>query len=206
MRSAAHQSIVVTSAPAVEPVTLEEQKEYSLIKHNQQDRILTLLIKAARRHLEQVASLALITQTRRWSLRKFPASDRPLLLPYPPLQAVTSVTYIDAGDDSQTWDSAKYQVDSDSRPPQVLPVPDETYPAVHPDRLAAVQIMYVCGFGDAASAVPEDLRLAVMLHVNHAYENREPILVGATPRRIEMSWWALVQQHVSDWLGRQVYV
>jgi uncharacterized phiE125 gp8 family phage protein len=49
-----------------------------------------------------------------------------------------------------------------------------------PGRLAAgIELDVVCGYGDAASDVPEPLRQAIRLLVAHWYENRGLATLGA---------------------------
>jgi uncharacterized phiE125 gp8 family phage protein len=44
---------------------------------------------------------------------------------------------------------------------------------VQNQKLSAVEIQYVAGYGSAATSVPEGIRQAILLAVGHWYENRE---------------------------------
>lgn len=89
-------SWVVTTDPQSEPVTLAEARLQ--VKADDgvtaDDTLLSSLIVAARRHLEQVCERALMAQTWRVSLDAFPAGV--LQVPGGLVRAIDSVVYVDA--------------------------------------------------------------------------------------------------------------
>lgn len=154
-------SLKLITPPAVEPVTLEEAKKQvelplSATSHDDQ---LTRLIKAAREDVERHTRRALITQTWRRSLPAFPSGR--IFIPRPPLRSV-SIEYYDGVGVSQSLASELVQVDTDSAPGSVEPAPDETWPSTQALRRDAVTIEFECGFGDAASDVPEVYRQLIL--------------------------------------------
>ena len=172
--------VIVTSAPASEPVTTAEAKKQANIPHTDDDAYLDTLVTAARRLLERQTGLAFITQTLEVAFDRFPSHC--FEIPRPPLQSVTSVTYIDVNGVEQTLSSSLYQVDKDTdpgstvaeRPARIQPVHGEVWPDTREQRLNGVRIRYDAGFG-AASAVPGELVLAVKMLVAYWYENRETV-------------------------------
>jgi uncharacterized phiE125 gp8 family phage protein len=66
-----------------------------------------------------------------------------------------------------------YVEDLLSQPARLTPVFGQMWPVA---RVVAnaVQITYVCGYGDDPSAVPEGIKTGIKLLVNHWYENRLP--------------------------------
>ena len=58
--------------------------------------------------------------------------------------------------------------------------------------LHAITVTYVCGFGDEASDVPEDILAAMKIAIAHYYENRELVAVGAgsniVPLPMSVDW------------------
>lgn len=169
----------LVTAPVKEPVSLAEIKDHLRVDGTDDDAGLYAYRTAARRMLESMTSRAWISQTWDWKLNAFPGNGAPLVLPLPPLQSVTSVTYIDEAGASQTWASSNYTVDT----------PDDERGSIHTnynvtrpttrDVVNAVTVRFVAGYGDDPADVPEPLRVALLMMVGHMYEHREPVAVGA---------------------------
>src|SRR5690606_20838877 len=157
-------ALVRVAPPAEEPVMLEEAKLHLRVDTTDEDTLISSLIVSAREHVEAFQLRALVTQTWRLSLDEFPAG-RVIRLPRPPLQSVTSITYIDPTGAQQTLDSSVYDVDADSEPGRVVLKADASWPEVA-DVPGAVQVEYAAGYGDAA-AVPEVVRQAMLLLIGH---------------------------------------
>src|SRR5690606_14420890 len=138
-----------------------------------EDTLITGLIAAARETVETFAGRALITQTWELVLDDWPDSDT-IKLPRPPLQSVTSVTYVDEAGVSHTLSSASYIVDTDSEPGRLVLKAGESWPSETLQAANGVRVRYAAGYG-AAAAVPEKFKLAVKLLAVHWYENREPV-------------------------------
>lgn len=119
------------------------------------DDHLTRLIKAATTDVERHTRRALINQTWRLSLREFPQR---IYLPRPPLQSVTSVTYVDDQGVTRTLDASKYQVTADAKPAFLEPAYGEVWPATRPESLEAVKVVFVAGYGADHTSLPESLR------------------------------------------------
>lgn len=173
-------AILRTVDPASEPLSTAEVKTHLRIEFSDDDTYLDALIKAARRYVEQFTRRSLITQTWRYSLDAWPAPIIPahlqtgtgVVLPYPPLQSVTSVQYTDTEGSTQTF--SDYTVDTDSDPGWILPSYGNAWPVTR-NVMNAVRITYVAGYGDASTDVPDELRHAMKLLVAMWYENREAI-------------------------------
>lgn len=162
------------TAPADEPVSLTEAKAHLRVDVSDDDALITSLIAAAREEVESRAGRSLRTQT--WDLKidQFPSANQPIVLPLPPLQSVTSVTYVDADGATQTWDAGNYSVDAPGGPRatrgMVIPGYGISYPTTR-SQLNAVTVRFVAGYAD--DEAPEPLRNAMLLIVGNRYENRE---------------------------------
>jgi uncharacterized phiE125 gp8 family phage protein len=99
-----------------------------------------------------------------------------LTLSKSPLVSVTSVTYYDDAGTSQTWDAANYNVFNNYAQGFIEPTPDSYYPSTQLGRSQAVTVRYIAGY----SQVPATIQQAMLLHIGHLYENREPSVVGAS--------------------------
>lgn len=169
-----HSSLVQTSAPAVEPLSLAEAKANLLVEHTGDDALITQLISAARSHIERHTARTLITST--WQVSYDGGQDfcDGFELPRPPIQSVTSVVYVDTDGVTQTLATSKYRVDAASEPGRITPALNQSWPTFAAVT-GAVTATYVAGFGDASTDVPDDLLAAVKVLLGHLYENREAV-------------------------------
>jgi len=137
---------------------------------NAEDADIARYIKVARRHCEKFQGRAFITQTWDLYLDDFPAGDE-IKIPLPPLQSVTWLKFKDAAGILQTWDASNYIVDTMSEPGRIVLGNGKCWPTTY-DEIQAVQIRFVCGYGDSAADVPEEIKQAILLKVADLYEHR----------------------------------
>lgn len=124
------------------------------------DSHLVRLIKAATGDVERHTRRALVTQTWRLALNEFPYSSvnkSRVYLPRPPLQSVSSITYVDDNGTTQTLSSSFYQVATDTKPGYVEPAYGESWPVVRPETAEAIEITYLAGYGTTAD-IPDEFR------------------------------------------------
>lgn len=138
------------------------------------DPDLTRLIIGARRAAERKTHCKLITQTWDYSLDAFPGWE--LRVPNPPLQSVTSITYVDSDGASQTLAASSYTVDIKSQPARITPAYGLVWPVTRA-QVNAVTVRFVCGFG-AASAVSDETKNWMLVRIKHQYDNRGPNAAG----------------------------
>lgn len=195
--------LTLTSAPATEPVSLAEAKQHLRVDFADDDTLIGSLITAARMMCESQLNQSFVTQSWRLTLDRFPC-EGVIHVPRTPLQSVTSITYKDVAGNTQTMSSTLYDVDVASRPGRIAPSYNTFWPVtygflwpVSRAQIAAVQVTFVAGYGDA-SAVPEQVKLAIKMMVGSWYENREAVVVGQTGSELPMAVQALL---MSVWAG-----
>jgi len=195
----------LTTAPAVEPVTLAQAKAHMRVDIADDDALITNLITAARADAENVCRRAFVTQ--KWdlyldsfpkytyfgvvpgyvpvdqlpsgwlSMRNYAVRFRggKIDLPFPTLQSVDAVKYTDLTGTVQTLDPSQYVVDAISEPGALTPAPDTYWPDTQ-NRTNAVQISFTAGYGDDA-AVPAGIKAWMLMRIGVLYKNREEVAV-----------------------------
>jgi len=170
-------SVVVTTQPTVEPVSLTDAKAQlsMLTEQTDDDSLIVGLIAAARRLVERRLGLALAPQQLRaryevdgdgW--RRAGAGNGPSVLELPIAPVLTGNTYPVVVDlDGVAVSSSTYSVDSDSLPgflrfssaPTVLDT-------------STLTVSYWAG---PTGRIPPQLRAAILLYVGHLYAHREAV-------------------------------
>lgn len=185
-------ALVMTAAPAAEPLSLSEAKAHLRIDATDEDALIGSLITAARLLVERTMGLALITQGWSYYLDYWPPSCC-ITLPLAPVQAVSAVTVYDADDAPTVLDAGSYAVDVISEPARL--VLQEATPSVMTRAFNGFEVAFTAGFGDGASDVPAPVRHAVTLLVAHWFERREPVVLGAGPQEVPATVVGLLQPY-----------
>lgn len=152
--------VVTVVPPAVEPVTLAEAKRWLRVDSSDDDADIAALIVEAREKVEADSGVALITQVKTAFIAGFRSLWGDVNIPYPPLQSVSSVKFLDMGGTLLTIDPTTYVSQAGSIPARLWVPLGRSWPITgpYPD---AVQVTYVCGFGDSADAVPMAAKMAL---------------------------------------------
>lgn len=161
------------TGPAAEPLSLTDaKKQLEIGSGTDHDDQINALIEAARQQWEHDTQAYLIEQT--WRLRlpgfyEFQFSHRPVT-------AVSSVTYFDTGNTSQTLSSSIYQLDTANN--RFRLAHDQDWPDTE-GRWDAVTVNYTLGEHAAATTVPEIAKQAMKLLIGHYFENRDMLMTDA---------------------------
>ena len=186
----------IVTEPTAEPLTLTEVKDSLRDTPVEDDALVSVLITAARRAAEAHTHRVFVTQTWDYFADKFPASAITFLeLPRPPLVSVTSIKYTDTDGVQQTWDSSKYVVDTHAERGRILPAWSEIWPSTR-QVMNAVEIRFVAGYG-VPDDVPEDIRTAMLLQINHLYDHRQSVVIGAIGTVLPLGVKALLSPYIS---------
>lgn len=182
-----------TSAAADLPLTIDQLKAWSRVPTDlgTDDALLMGLLRAATDHVENATGRALVTQSFRMSLDRFPATDRqPIELARAPAQSVASVIYTAADGTATTWAADQYTVDTARERARLLPAYNVSWPSTR-DAPNAVQVTFSAGYG-GRQAVPEPLCHAIALLVGHLYEHREATVAGVMITTVPLAFDALI--------------
>jgi len=160
----------LVAAPALEPVTLAEQKTFSRVDISTDDTLISSLIQAAREYCEDFTGRRFYTQTWDLKLDYFFRNCGQMRMPNGPWQSITSITYVDINGTTQTVSTSIYDIDTSDFEPRLFLKFGQYWP-VERQIQNAVTIRHVAGYGTAAS-IPERLKLAIKLLAGYYYEQR----------------------------------
>lgn len=197
----------VSLTVGVEPVSLAEATAWARVEFPDDDSLISDIITAARDDMEGPGlKKAIMLQSRCVYFMGFPwtggyynrlirsmgpnpwwlpTAQGIIMLPYPPLQQVTSIQYIDpSSGDLLSIPSSQWIFTQNSTPGRVMPQYGVVWPLARPV-IDSVQITYTCGYGPYESDVPAALRIALRSVIAATYENREAFMdtgrLTATP-------------------------
>ncbi|MBZ9674548.1 head-tail connector protein [Mesorhizobium sp. ES1-1] len=174
----------LVTAPATEPVSLADVKTYLRIDNSADDAVLTILIAACRRSAEEYTKRAFISQTWQLTMDRFGVEIVPppgfhvaptpflvdgsqtIQLSRQPIQSITSIKTTDSANAETIVSTATYALDKDAG--RVLLNSGYSWPTSLRAN-AAVKILFVAGYGDAAATVPEPIKQGILQHVAASY-------------------------------------
>lgn len=170
--------IELVTGPTEELLTLDEVRAHLRLDadgsppEHPDDDMLESLITAARNDLDAADGFlgrALCSQT--WDVYLDDWEDK-IYLPFPPLQSVTSVKYIDTNGALQTLASSVYQIIK-GEPAALMLAYNQQWPELRAIEDAIV-IRIVCGYGTAAD-VPRLIKQYALMQITAWYEHRSTI-------------------------------
>lgn len=155
------------TAPARQPVSLDEIKQFCRIEDSSSDQLLYSFILNATESIENETGRKIISQTWRLDLDEF---DSEISIPYPNLLSLDSIQYYDNSNTLQTLAASYYAVYGIGGIGKVKEASGYSFPSTYP-REKAVQITFTCGYG-GITAVPEGIKNAIKTLVYYYYDNR----------------------------------
>lgn len=193
MHEARH-SLKLLTAAIILPVSLQEVKAHLEIPDSDesQDANLVGLIRACTEACERYTRRSYVTTT--WTLwrDRFPGKKLPwwdgvrqmadteltdltesILIPRPPLIAITHVKAHKQDGTETTVTSTDYIVDVASEPGRVALKLSKTWPTDALRAINGVEVEFTAGYGPVGSDVPAPIRQAILICVGHTQSNPE---------------------------------
>lgn len=161
-------TIEVSTPATLQPVSLDDAKDYCDYEGNDRDQQFTSWIKAATEQVEHDTERALCSQTCKLYLPEFACE---IQIPKPPVSAISSITYVDSDGTTQTLSSSVYQSNLKRTPPRIREAYGQQWPTTRCDTENAVTVTFVAGYGEP-SAVPFQAKEAIKMLVNFMYDPR----------------------------------
>lgn len=174
-------SLALVTPPATEPISVAEAKAWARVDQQLDDVVIAGLIATVRQQFdgkEAWFARALLTQTWDYALDRFPGPPPPntsyaIQVPLPPLQSVTSITYLDGTGAPIVLAPTEYVVDTVSEPGRIVPAFGKIWPMTSGHLFNTVTVRFVAGYGDQPSDVPQAIRDWVKQGVAYLYDHRE---------------------------------
>jgi uncharacterized phiE125 gp8 family phage protein len=164
------------TAPVAFPVNLALVKQALQIAPDATDEdtlLASVILPTAVQRAQIATRRAFITQTWDWTIDRFPPREPFIELPWPPLQEVVSITYLDPQLVWQTWPADEYRVEPFTGPTCargriVLPF-GGVWP-VPVSQPGCIAIRFIAGYGDDGSTVPPALIASMLADAGTLYE------------------------------------
>jgi uncharacterized phiE125 gp8 family phage protein len=163
-----HLSLV--TAPAVEPISLDQALAQCHANEGVEDDWFYETIKAVRQAAESFQRRAYIEQTLRVTYDELPAF--PIMIPRPPLIEITSFSLFDTENTETVISLSDLLIDTYSQPGRVALNFGYSLPGITLRELNSVVIVYKAGYGSSASDVPTDMIKAMLLHLGYLNDIR----------------------------------
>lgn len=182
-------TMFLVTPPALEPVTVADARAYLRISTNSEDDILRRLIATARELVEAETGMALIDQTWRLRVDRWPRSGRLAIFKYPVKSVVSVVAYRPDGT-AISFAPEEFVLHHERRPQRV-------YMTQYPDAASftGLEVDFIAGFGETSVGVPDAMKQAILTLTAHLYESRAGVDADATSRTIP----PIVSQLVESW-------
>lgn len=173
-----------------EPVSLQEARLQCSLPDaaGYHDQLLEGLVVAARQKLEFDTGVVCHTGTFTYKLTDWPCEW--FELPLRPVTSITSIAYVDAAGTSQTLSTSVYAFEADAVIPFVRLKHGQSWPTLRGD-INGITTTVVAGYS-AVSAIPRQIKQAILLLVGHWFLHRETVLAGTISKEIEFSYSALI--------------
>lgn len=181
-------TVLMIAPPALEPVGLDEVKAHLRLTGDDDDDLVAALVTAARIHVETAVRRVLIDQTWRIFRDDWPPSGL-AELSVGPVRSVSAITVYDADGEPHALAATAWILDAASSPARLRLL--GTGPS--PGRpINGIEIDVVAGYGASGLAVPQPLKLAIVMLVARWFENRDGAAYGVVPAAIASEFEALV--------------
>jgi uncharacterized phiE125 gp8 family phage protein len=189
-------SLTRVSGPVLEPVLPESLYDHlRLVEDDTEKSYADAVSHAAREWVEARNGIATLTQT--WDIVFDGWWEGPLDLPYPPLQSVSYVRYLDTNGATQTLNPSSYVVLPGSPVAQIIWAPNASRPNLL-ERVGNVTIRMVTGYTSPAQ-VPATVRQAILILASTWFEHREAVGANTNFQRVPFTVNALLDQTRVRW-------
>jgi len=165
-----NRSYSITTPATVYPVSVDDVKNYGRIDTDAEDTLIEQFITAATDISSKWLWRSLLRQTITMRMDFWPGTV--IQLPLPPLISVTGVYTTDEDDTDTEYSSDYYYLQTAKEPGELVIKKNVTAPTNYDRDYGGFKIIYVGGYGTAATDVPQGIRDGINLFVALLWENR----------------------------------
>lgn len=185
-------------------LSLNTTKEHLVVEHDLDDSLIQIYLDAAIEHVESETRRSLYLGRYEVTVPRFEGVE-PVRLSLPPIRAISNITYMDSGRAVTDLSADDYGVDLDSEFAYL--VPDGCWPVG-----TNMKMTVLAGYGAMGTAIadlpaitftneygpdiaiPQKLKLAVLMLVAHWYTHREAT-IAMTVNKVPLGVNALLMQY-----------
>jgi len=167
----AQTNVKVAVPPASETMGLRRAKNYLYVTHNEDDDLITDMIRDSRQYIEDATGYVALTMTIVQYWDGFPAYGGPIEVGRRPLQSVDSLSYTGTDGISHTMTPTDYGLDTAGDPPRITLAHSSAWPVAASRPLPVVSAQIVVGNPDVRS-VPSNFIRAQLVLMAHWYDKR----------------------------------
>ena len=180
-------TVEITGTPTLDSViTVADLKSHLRVDHSDEDTLIEAYRDAAIKWIEDYCNTRLGDVTAVGYLDYF----KPSRFPIGPITAISSVTYLDTSNTTQTLDTAKYWYDIKTNAARIT---FDQVPDTYDDAYHRVQINMTLGYAEAD--VPAPMLTAIRWMVAHLYEQRQPVATGTTAIELPIGLYAILNPY-----------
>ena len=154
--------------PALEPVTLDYAKVFLRVDNDDEDGLITDLIRAARLRVEGLINSALISRARRFTSPKI--KSKGIFINSGNITQITAVRLL-SGEAVTEVSLSALTINLRCQPPVVSVKERSSFQSYAPET-DTLEIDFTSGFGEHEADIPMPLRQAVLLLLAQSYEYR----------------------------------
>jgi uncharacterized phiE125 gp8 family phage protein len=156
--------MTVIIEPEKMAVSIEDARTAARENGTALDGEIEMWVRAFTKSAEHETGRAIIDQTHRVTLDRFP---KEIELPASPVQSVV-VKFLDIHGVEQTLDPADYILDNARAPCYVVPAPGKSWPATAA-RINAVKVDALCGYGPDHTTTPAGFKAFILGRLQEKY-------------------------------------
>lgn len=152
--------IELYQAPSVEPLSVDDVKQYLRIDGDSEDQTISTMISSARMAAEKYMKLSIISQ--KWKLTFNETTPDEVSLPYGPVTGIDSVKTIDENNVETVFASSNYYLTAGNLSIYFNEIPSDL----------KVQIIYNTGFSSSAANVPALIKQGMLAHIAFMFDRK----------------------------------
>ncbi len=165
----------------IEPLALADVKNYLHVVDDDDDALITSMIKAARKRFEHESYRSACSKT---FVAYFDGFSGDIKLEKPPVQSIVEFKYLDEDSTWQDVDSTIYRTELIEDSGTIVKLSGYTWPTDVLSGINTVKVEYVAGYLSQA-VFPENAKLWMLVVIGGMYENRQTEITGTIVSKFE---------------------